>query len=210
VQQRLLIIAHRGYHSGGLPKNSVVALAAANEVADGVEFDVRETRDGVLVLNHDPDGFGLSVARTDYPTLRKVSETAGAPIATLEDAARAIGAGKFVVAEVKVGGIAERVRKVLQPRFADRFRIGSFRFVHIAPVPQEYRWLIVNSPSELESYRSQVCGVACRASAFTFPHDAGFELAAWVAPPDRAPALLHEGARFLVADDPKGVRDALA
>lgn len=63
-QQGPLVIVHRGA-TAFAPENSLEAYAAAMDYgADGVEVDVRRTRDGVLVLFHDDmldrltDGFG--------------------------------------------------------------------------------------------------------------------------------------------------------
>ena len=48
-----LVIAHRGDRAH-VPENTMEALARAVELgADGLEFDVRLTRDGVPVLMHD-------------------------------------------------------------------------------------------------------------------------------------------------------------
>lgn len=64
------VAAHRGA-SDTLPENTIVALADAVELGcDFVEFDVRATRDGRLVLLHDPtldrttDGVGPVAAKT--------------------------------------------------------------------------------------------------------------------------------------------------
>ncbi|MFL5779565.1 MAG: glycerophosphodiester phosphodiesterase [Chloroflexota bacterium] len=48
-------LAHRGDHRAA-QENSVAAIEAAARVrgCDGIEFDVRTSRDGVPVLNHDP------------------------------------------------------------------------------------------------------------------------------------------------------------
>lgn len=49
----VLVIAHRGCW-GAAPENSLAALAACEELgADGLEIDVRHTKDGVAVLLHD-------------------------------------------------------------------------------------------------------------------------------------------------------------
>lgn len=64
---RVLNVAHRGA-SGRAPENTFAALAAA--VADGadlVEFDVRRTRDGALVLVHDATLDRTTDARRVYP-----------------------------------------------------------------------------------------------------------------------------------------------
>jgi glycerophosphoryl diester phosphodiesterase len=49
-----LVLAHRGDH-GRLQENSLAALAAALEqpTCDGIEFDVRSSRDGTPVVYHD-------------------------------------------------------------------------------------------------------------------------------------------------------------
>lgn len=57
--KRPLLFAHRGF-SGIYPENSPIAFQAALEVcADGIESDVHITKDGKLVVFHDP-----SVERT--------------------------------------------------------------------------------------------------------------------------------------------------
>lgn len=46
-------IAHRGYHKDA-PDNSLEAFQIADQVgADGVEFDIVHTKDGVAIVNHD-------------------------------------------------------------------------------------------------------------------------------------------------------------
>jgi glycerophosphoryl diester phosphodiesterase len=80
VTVRPLVLAHRGA-SRAAPENTLAAFALARAMgADGVELDVRSTRDGVLVVHHDPvrAGFGLladepfaalRAAHPDVPTL---------------------------------------------------------------------------------------------------------------------------------------------
>jgi glycerophosphoryl diester phosphodiesterase len=57
--RRPAVLAHRGA-SSARPENTLEAFRYAGELgADGVELDVRATRDGVLVVHHDarlPDG----------------------------------------------------------------------------------------------------------------------------------------------------------
>jgi glycerophosphoryl diester phosphodiesterase len=49
----MLLLAHRGYHAD-LPENSLAAFAAAVELGvDGIETDVRLSRDGLPVIIHD-------------------------------------------------------------------------------------------------------------------------------------------------------------
>ena len=49
----MLVLAHRGYHAD-LPENTLEAFAAAVELGvDGIETDVRLSRDGLPVIIHD-------------------------------------------------------------------------------------------------------------------------------------------------------------
>ncbi len=45
--------AHRGLHDGGRAENSLSAFAAAKARGYGIEFDLRLSRDGILVVHHD-------------------------------------------------------------------------------------------------------------------------------------------------------------
>lgn len=55
VQQRMLVIAHRGVLSEG-PENSLPALAAVRASgADGLEFDVNRSADGTWWVTHDDE-----------------------------------------------------------------------------------------------------------------------------------------------------------
>lgn len=58
------VIAHRGRCSPNSPENTVSgALAALEAGCDGVEVDVRRTKDGELVLMHDPTPMRTTFAR---------------------------------------------------------------------------------------------------------------------------------------------------
>ena len=80
---RPLLIAHRGAAQSA-PENTLAAFAdARRQGADGIEFDVRRTSDGVLVLSHDPvlpDGTPIaSLAASELPDT--VPTLAGALVA---------------------------------------------------------------------------------------------------------------------------------
>jgi glycerophosphoryl diester phosphodiesterase len=46
-------VAHRGYHSPGIPENSIAAFDEALKSGLNIELDVHMTKDGVLVVFHD-------------------------------------------------------------------------------------------------------------------------------------------------------------
>ena len=205
-----LIIAHRGFHQNGIPENSVEAIRAANDAADGVEFDIRESADGILVVHHDSVAFGLPIATTKYSTLHDLSKKNGATIPTLEEVVAVIEFGKFVMAEVKVGGIAERVGSILQPKFGERFRIGSFRFSNIANAPTERRWLIVFHALQAWPYRKRLRGIDFRRGGGGLVKRWGLESSAWtVNTVIEERRLIKNGVQYITTDDPRALREGL-
>jgi phosphatidylglycerol phospholipase C len=97
----LLVIAHRGY-SEKYPENTLLALEAAIDEggADGVEFDVHLTADGVLILQHDESldrmttGHGLIAAQPWTGCLDRLltkhDDFPGQPIATFAAALQSL------------------------------------------------------------------------------------------------------------------------
>ncbi len=67
----MLIIGHRGAR-GLAPENTLASFKAALEAGvDGVEFDVRSTKDSKLVILHDSKLLGLVVKATSFAELKK-------------------------------------------------------------------------------------------------------------------------------------------
>lgn len=117
-----LIAAHRGA-SAIAPENTLEAFEAAIAVgADMVEFDVRSTADGVLVVTHDP------LPPSPYDELRprppRLEEVVG------------VCAGRIQLdVELKEAGVEERVLDVVAARFAtDAFVVTSFLHGVVAAV----------------------------------------------------------------------------
>lgn len=70
-----LVIAHRGA-SGDEPENTLAAFRRAIELgADYVEFDVQATRDGELVVAHDPVRESFTELRGRNPAVPTLDET---------------------------------------------------------------------------------------------------------------------------------------
>lgn len=125
-----LVVAHRGCW-GEAPEVSVAAIQACDGTGvDGVEIDIRKTRDGVLVLIHDEtvdrttSGSG-AVAEMDFSEIRALRLRAGAggadaPITdqvvpTLEEGLLAARGRYFVHLDYKVVSLdelADAVRRV--------------------------------------------------------------------------------------------------
>lgn len=81
------VIAHRGCWSGdSLPQNSLASFRKALlKNIYGTEFDVRQTLDGKLVINHDATFNGKEISQTRYADLCAKTLPNGETIPLLED-----------------------------------------------------------------------------------------------------------------------------
>lgn len=131
------IIGHRGAR-GLAPMNTKASITAALQAGvDWIEFDVRRTKDGIVVLSHDATTLKTSlrprrIARTKYAKLAKAKTYRGEPIATITEAFKTIGAKAKINVELKSKGCAEIVvdhieRMVKAGANYDRFLVSSFK-----------------------------------------------------------------------------------
>lgn len=82
------IIAHRGYWQTQPPttENSLKSLENAQHLKIyGSEFDVRMTKDGVLVVNHDEHHGKMEISETDFKELETLTLSNGEKFPTLKD-----------------------------------------------------------------------------------------------------------------------------
>jgi glycerophosphoryl diester phosphodiesterase len=131
----MLIYGHRGASTGVRP-NTVEAFAlAVGQGADGVELDVRRTRDGALVIHHDdrPAPDATPFIERD---LREIN-TATPWVPTLDEAWGSLGASALLNIEIKnVYGQADHdpdhhtaravVRWIAGHATGDRVLVSSF------------------------------------------------------------------------------------
>lgn len=139
---RPYVYGHRGA-SARAPENTLRAFALAlDEGADGVELDVRLSRDGVVVVAHDPDLARVARGRTeriadlDASALATVDVGAGERIPTLDEVLDlTLRRGARVNVEVK-GDVPDRlalsraVARLLArraPREREALFVSSFR-----------------------------------------------------------------------------------
>lgn len=108
-----LVIGHRGA-SAEAPENTLAAFGLALEQgAAGVEFDVRLSADGNVVVIHDAtverttNGKGR-VAQMSARELRALDAGMGQPVPTLDDVFEAFGPSMLYNVELKVGGLWDK------------------------------------------------------------------------------------------------------
>jgi glycerophosphoryl diester phosphodiesterase len=113
-------IGHRGAKREH-PENTLAAFKTAFERgADAVELDVHATRDGVVVVNHDPtvgSSFGAQsskpIAELEWKLLSNAATSAKMRIPTLSDVLAIAPAAGTVYVEIKGAGIEAHVAEIL-------------------------------------------------------------------------------------------------
>lgn len=103
------MLGHRGA-SAHLPENSLPAFARAlADGADGVELDVRLTRDGHPVVFHDADLLRLAgdprrVETVDWPELARIRLASGARVPDLAETLAELRGARLINVELKWDG----------------------------------------------------------------------------------------------------------
>ena len=129
------MIGHRGA-CGYYPENTLLSLKKAIEMGvDAVEFDVRATRDGVVVLFHDEKLDRLLKVKgrlrdKTYSELRRYT-IKGEKIPTLQEALDFLkGAKVNIVIEVKEPDITSKVLDIVERSGIEKDRILIVSFHH--------------------------------------------------------------------------------
>lgn len=87
IENQFAVIAHRGYWDAASgADNSIEALQdASRSGANGIELDVCITHDDSLLIIHGPKHGGLTIADSDFHTLRKTRLPNGEVVPTLRE-----------------------------------------------------------------------------------------------------------------------------
>jgi glycerophosphoryl diester phosphodiesterase len=117
---RPLLLGHRGARVPGIPENTFAAFDLALEKScDGFEFDVRYTRDGRLLICHDPELLGRTLSTTPYADFANTAPCLGDVLARYPTA--------FLDIELKVAGIQKAVIAALRTHPPQRdYVVSSF------------------------------------------------------------------------------------
>jgi glycerophosphoryl diester phosphodiesterase len=172
---RTLTFGHRGARAYA-PMNTLPSFEMAAQMgAHGVEFDVRRSKDGMLVILHDPTIDGTSngngaVADMTFAALRELDfgawmgeQFAGAQIPTLDEVFELIGRRLLMNVEIKAehlsgGGIEAQVAATIaRHNLADRILVSSFNPLTVRRcakvMPHILRGLLVETETPFERAR---------------------------------------------------------
>ncbi|KAF2957189.1 glycerophosphodiester phosphodiesterase [Thermotoga sp. Ku-13t] len=113
----MIVLGHRGY-SARYPENTLIAFRKALELgADGVELDLRGTKDGKVVVIHDEDlkrlcGVDVKVSEVSFGELRNY-RVQSESIPSFEEVLSILGSDHILNAEIKEARVAERTLQLI-------------------------------------------------------------------------------------------------
>jgi len=123
-----LVFGHRG--ASGLVKveNTIDAFKKAKEVgADGIETDIRRTKDGVIIINHNPTIDNLVIKDSSLKELQDKAHELGYELCTLEDGLKYCKDTIFMDIEFKEDGYEKQALDlILKYLPLDQFYCRSF------------------------------------------------------------------------------------
>ena len=126
---RMIIIGHRGA-KGLAPENTLAAVKTALDYGvDEIEIDVRVTKDGVVVLNHDPFIWG-HISQEFWITHHTYSELKQhkPDLTTLDEAVKLVRRQKPLLVEVKPDVNIEPIVKLVKQYLNKGWKFSDFLF----------------------------------------------------------------------------------
>ena len=214
--QPLERIAHRGAKRE-LPENSIAAFRRAfDRAADAIELDVHATRDGVVVVHHDPVvASSRAIADMTWDELRRVELSPRIGVPRLADVLAMTPSGKTVYVEIKGERIELAVATVIGESSArcavhsfDHDAIGRLRAI----APDVPRGILFDERATADTMRRRIETTGARdlwprrdlidADLVALAHDSGARVIAWtVNSTPEAQALVAMGVDGLCTDD---------
>ena len=138
------IVGHRGCDEFKY-SNTIESFLKGIELGAGmIEFDVRRTGDGVLIIHHDEDVFGYNIKDYEYKFLKSHALEKGLKISTIEETLVILRGKAKLVVEIKEKGYEEEIVSRLREYFNDdEFVVISFQGEIIRRLKEKYQNVIV-------------------------------------------------------------------
>jgi len=113
------IVGHRGCDEFKY-SNTIEAFLKGIELgADMIEFDVRRTEDGIIMIHHDEDVFGYNIQDYKYKFLKSHALEKGLQIPTIEETLDTLQGKVGLVVELKEKGYEKEVVNKIKEYFKD-------------------------------------------------------------------------------------------
>lgn len=137
--KKKLIIAHRGFHKFA-EENTIAAYQKAIEIGvDGIEFDVRITKDGILISHHDEIIDDKYISNLTYERINQIAADKGFHVPTVEEVLKlAKGKVKLFVELKEEGYENEIINLLLKYLNLDEFIVISFNVRSLKLIKSSY------------------------------------------------------------------------
>lgn len=134
----IVLTAHSGSEQTK-PNSWEYLKVACDENADYVEIDVRHTKDGYLVLNHDDEYENLLISACDYSYLQKTYDI----LTFVEAADYILSRGKRVNADIKtIESIPKVADYILEKKVIEQVMLTGCRDKEIQYLQKDYPMLV--------------------------------------------------------------------
>ncbi len=126
-ESKTLIFAHRGACNLA-HENTMEAFKKAYELnVDGIELDLRKTKDNIIIVNHNPNVDELIISDNTYESLTEYTLKQNYIMPKFEDVVKEFGGKIFLDIEIKEPGFEKEViEQMLKKTNIDMFMIRSF------------------------------------------------------------------------------------
>lgn len=126
-ESKTLIFAHRGACNLA-HENTMEAFKKAYELnANGIELDLRKTKDNIIIVNHNPNVDDLVICENTYECLTEYTQKQNYIMPKFEDVVNEFGGKIFLDIEIKEPGFEnEVIDLMLNKTTQDMFMIRSF------------------------------------------------------------------------------------
>ncbi|MBP3326623.1 MAG: glycerophosphodiester phosphodiesterase [Coprococcus sp.] len=119
MSRKVKVIAHRGASALAKHENTLEAFDIAIQIgADMVEFDIRTTKDNIMVVFHDDNINGKRLKELTYQQLNKIAGTMNYHVPTLEQVLDKCRGKIHLDIELKEAGYEERVIEAVKSRYS--------------------------------------------------------------------------------------------
>ena len=133
------IVGHRGCDEFKYSNTIESFLKGIELGADMIEFDVRRTGDGVLIIHHNEDVFGNNIKDYEYKFFKSHALEKGLQIPTVEETLDKLQGKTKLVVELKEKGYEEEIVSKIREYFNDdEFVVISFYGEIIGRIKEEY------------------------------------------------------------------------
>ncbi len=128
MKNKPLIIGHRGASGLVQFENTYEAFQKAIDIGcDGIECDIRKTKDDILIINHNPNIDDLIIKDHTYEELNTYTTNKGYPLPTLIDTLKLVKDKILIDIEIKEVGYEEKIiNEILNVLEINQFFVRSF------------------------------------------------------------------------------------